>query len=85
MTTTVTIKTHSRPAVVDTHNYYSINTPTQVSQGSSSSSDFLAPDSERQFVVTDTQTVSVRELPEGATDLHLSHVGATCGNTSSVG
>lgn len=69
MTTTVTVKTHGRPAMAIVKNDYHGSEPTSSYCGNTLARTFIGPDDERQFVVTDTQTVFVYELPEGATTL----------------
>lgn len=69
MTTTVTVTTHSWPVEVTTsseHNY-SANDARGWSQ--SHRAEFVPNRTTRTFNVTDTTSVSVRELPQDATSL----------------
>ena len=69
MTTTVTVKTGDCPAMAIVEGDYHHSELTRSYWSSTLSRTFIEPYSEQQFVVTDTQTVFVSELPKGATTL----------------
>lgn len=69
MTTTVTVKTHGRPAMVTVANEYDFRSQTASGHGHSIAHNFVGTEQSAEFVVTDTQTVTVEELAEGATGL----------------
>ncbi len=69
MTTTVTVKTHARPASVTANSDISHSTNEERVGGYRTVTSFVPAHSERAFTVTDTQSVYVSELAEGATGL----------------
>lgn len=69
MTTTVTVKTHDWPVAVEASHSHNHATDHVVSRGYGSTTTFVPAHAEQTFNVTDTQTISVRELPKGATKL----------------
>ena len=71
MTTTVTVKTHAWPVSVTTESNHSFRDDRRSSHGYSRSEEFVPKDSERSFNVTDTTSVTVRELPAEATGLYV--------------
>lgn len=65
----VTVKTGNCPAMAIVESEYHHSEPTSSYCGNTLARTFIEPYSERRFVVIDTQTVFVFELPEGATTL----------------
>ena len=69
MTTTVTVKTHDWPVAVSTNSNHSFTDRNVRSHGYTDRTEFVPAHTERSFTVSNTTSVSVRELPEEATSL----------------
>lgn len=69
MTTTVTLKTHDWPCSVESTNVHEYSDTARRSWGHSVSTEFVPANTERTFSVTDTCSVTFRELPKDATGL----------------
>lgn len=81
MTTTVTVTTHDWPVAVEASHSHNHASDHVVSHSYGSTTTFVPAHSEQTFNVTDTQTISVRELAKDATKL-FDHDVAEAANAS---
>lgn len=79
MTTTVTVKTHTWPVAVTTEGNNNFNDPKMRSHGYSSMTVFVPANSSQDFAASSSASVTVRELPEDATDLNYDQCGGQLG------
>jgi hypothetical protein len=81
MTTTVTVKTHDWPVCVSSASDHSYSDSQKRGWGHSHNEEFVPANTERTFNVTNTNTITVRELPKDATGLDQPETGnAACGD-----
>lgn len=71
MTTTVTVTTHDWPVVVESHSSHRFSSETRYGHGNSFTAEFVPAHSEQSFSVTDTTSITFRELPKDATSLSI--------------
>lgn len=69
MTTTVTVKTHTWPVAVEIYGHSNYSSPQHRSYGHSNETRFQAANSVKDYTVSSSASVTVRELPEGVTSL----------------
>lgn len=69
MTTTVTVETHDWPVAVDTHDDHNFATPERRGYGHRNETEFVPANSKKQFYITDTRSITFRELPADAKSL----------------
>ena len=85
MTTTVTIKTHDWPVAA------TVNTNTDFDDGKtrvyghSSRTEFVPPNTERDFHISSGTSISFNELPKEAQDLNYGRAEANIGANSVAG
>lgn len=69
MTTNVTIKTHTWPVKLTVNDNHNSQGKKSRRNGYICEEEFVPANSERTIAVTNTRSVVIEELPEGATDL----------------
>lgn len=69
LTTTITVETHDWPVAVETADNHNFVDPFRRGYGHSRETQFVPANTKRQFHITDSRSVTFRELPKDAKSL----------------